>query len=74
MADFSFRKQMAALNVDISTMTIVDQAPADGAASLNDSSVDMACIFGASAKIAGEAGTPICPLRKRKMPVLVLLT
>jgi len=60
MADFSFRKQMAALNVDISTMTIVDQAPPDGAASLTDGSVDMACIFGgASAKIAGEVGTPI---------------
>ena len=27
MADFSFRKQMAALDVDTSTMTIVDQAP-----------------------------------------------
>ena len=60
MADFSFRKQMAALNVDTSTMTIVDQAPPDGAASLTDGSVDMACIFGgASAKIAGEAGAPI---------------
>ena len=60
MADFSFRKQMAALNVDISTMTIVDQAPADGAVSLADGSVDMACIFGgASAKAAGEVGTPI---------------
>ena len=32
MADFSFRKQMAALNVNTSTMTIVDQAPPDGAA------------------------------------------
>ncbi|MCE2517366.1 MAG: ABC transporter substrate-binding protein [Alphaproteobacteria bacterium] len=60
MADFSFRKQMAALNVDISTMTIVDQAPADGAVSLADGSVAMACIFGgASAKAAGEVGTPI---------------
>ncbi len=60
MADFSFRKQMAALDVDISTMTIVDQAPADGAVSLADGSVDMACIFGgASAKAAGEVGTPI---------------
>ena len=60
MADFSFRKQMAALDVDISTMTIVDQAPADGAVSLADGSVAMACIFGgASAKAAGEAGTPI---------------
>src|SRR6056300_1103073 len=60
MADFSFRKQMAALNVDISTMSIVDQAPTDGAVSLSDGSVDMACIFGgASAKAAGEVGTPI---------------
>ncbi|MEC8127087.1 MAG: ABC transporter substrate-binding protein [Pseudomonadota bacterium] len=60
MADFSFRKQMAALDVDIDTMTIVDQAPPDGAVSLADGSVDMACIFGgASAKAAGEVGTPI---------------
>ena len=60
MADFAFRKQMAALNVDISTMSIVDQAPADGAVSLADKSVAMACIFGgASASAAGEVGTPI---------------
>ena len=60
MADFSFRKQMVALDVDMSTMTIVDQAPADGAVSLADGSVAMACIFGgASAKAAGEVGTPI---------------
>jgi taurine transport system substrate-binding protein len=60
MADFSFRKFMAALDVDTSTMTIVDQAPADGAKSLADGAVDMACIFGgASASAAGEVGTPI---------------
>ena len=60
MADYAFRKQMTALNVDISTMTIVDQAPPDGAVSLADGSVDMACIFGgASAKAAGEVGVPI---------------
>lgn len=60
MADFSFRKQMAALGVDTSTMTIVDQVPADGAASLADGSVDMACIFGgASNAKAAEVGTPI---------------
>ena len=41
-------------------MTIADQVPADGAVSLADGSVDMACIFGgASAKAAGEVGTPI---------------
>jgi taurine transport system substrate-binding protein len=60
MADFSFRKFMAALNVDISTLTIVDQAPADGAKSLADGAVDMACIFGgASAAAAREVGTAI---------------
>ena len=60
MADYSFRLQMAALDVDIDALTIVDQAPADGAVSLADGSVSMACIFGgASAKAAGEVGTPI---------------
>ena len=60
MADFSFRKQMAALDVDTDSMTIVDMAPADGAVALADGSVSMACIFGgASAKAAGEVGTPV---------------
>jgi taurine transport system substrate-binding protein len=60
MADFAFKSYMNSLDVDMSTMTIVDQAPADGAVSLADGSVDMACIFGGnSAKAAGEVGTPI---------------
>lgn len=60
MADYAFRRYMAHLKVDISTIKIVDQAPADGAQSLADGLVDMACIFGgASAKAAGEVGTPI---------------
>ncbi len=60
MADFAFRKYMAHYNVDISTMKIVDQAPPDGAKSLADGAVDMACIFGgASSKAAGEVGKPI---------------
>jgi taurine transport system substrate-binding protein len=60
MADYSFRKFMDYLKVDTSTMKIVDQAPADGAKSLADGAVDMACIFGgASAKAAREVGNPI---------------
>ena len=60
MADYAFRSYMSHLDVDTSTMQIVDQAPADGAKSLADGAVDMACIFGgASAKAAGEVGTPI---------------
>lgn len=57
MADYSFRMQMRALDVDMSTMTIVDQVPADAVVSLADGSVDMACIFGGdSIKKAEESG------------------
>ena len=67
MADFAFRKYMQALNIDTSTMKIVDQAPADGAVSLADGSVDMACIFGGdSAKKAGEVGTPIMSSQQKR--------
>ncbi|MDB4222697.1 ABC transporter substrate-binding protein [Granulosicoccus sp.] len=46
MADYSFRMMMRALDVDVSTITVVDQLPADGAVSLADGSVTMACSFG----------------------------
>ena len=60
MADYAFRRYMAHLKVDTSRMKIVDQAPPDGAQSLTDGLVDMACIFGgASSKAASEVGTPI---------------
>ena len=60
MADFAFRSYMNHFNVDISTLEIVDQEPADGAKSLADGNVDMACIFGGnSSKAASEVGTAI---------------
>ena len=60
MADYSFRMMMRALDVDISQIKVIDQAPADGAVSLADGSVAMACIFGGnSAAKAGEVGKPI---------------
>jgi taurine transport system substrate-binding protein len=60
MADFAFKSYMNALNVDMDSMTIVDQAPPDGAKSLADGAVDMACVFGGnSSKAAGEVGIPI---------------
>ena len=60
MADYSFRMMMRALDVDISKIKVIDQAPADGAVSLADGSVAMACIFGGnSAAKAGEVGKPI---------------
>ncbi len=60
MADYAFREYMSHLNVDISKMQIVDQAPPDGAKSLADGAVDMACVFGGVAsKDAAEVGTAI---------------
>lgn len=57
MADYSFRMQMRALDVDINTLTIVDQVPADAVVSLTDGAVDMACIFGGdTTKKALEVG------------------
>lgn len=49
MADYSFRMQMRALDVDVSKITIVDQVPADAVVSLSEGNVDMACIFGGNA-------------------------
>lgn len=66
MADFAFRKQMAALDVDISTMTLVDQDPADGAVSLADGSVHMVCLYGADSEAkAGEVGTQIMTAQQK---------
>ncbi len=60
MADYAFRRYMAHLDVDTSTMQIVDQAPPDGAKSLADGAVDMACVFGGVASsAAAEVGTQI---------------
>lgn len=57
MADYSFRMQMRALDVDLSTLTIVDQVPTDAVVSLTDGAVDVACLFGGdSIKKALEAG------------------
>jgi taurine transport system substrate-binding protein len=67
MADFAFRSYMKHYGVDTSTMTIVDQVPADGAKSLADGNVDMACIFGGnSSKAAGEVGKPIMTNKQKK--------
>jgi len=60
MADYSFRMQMRALDVDLDTLTIVDQVPADGAVSLAEGSVDMVCLFGGdSIKKAMENGAAL---------------
>ncbi|GAB4383785.1 MAG: hypothetical protein Kow0045_06540 [Albidovulum sp.] len=67
MADYAFRRYMDYYGVDISKMTIVDQAPPDGARSLADGLVDMACVFGGiDTATAAEAGVPIMTPEQKK--------
>ena len=66
MADYAFRRYMDHLDVDISTMQVVDQAPPDGAKSLADGAVDMACVFGGVASAAAsEVGTAIMSTQQK---------
>lgn len=46
MADYSFRMQMRALNVDLRKIKIIDQTPVDAATSLAKGDVVMACGYG----------------------------
>ena len=62
MADFSFRMQMRALDVDVSKITVVDMVPADGVVALGEGNVDMACIFGGNALSGAlEVGKQLMP-------------
>nr|VFJ52123.1 MAG: taurine transport system substrate-binding protein [Candidatus Kentron sp. DK] len=45
-AHYGFLKQMAHFGVDVSTMTIVDMAPPDGAAAFANGNLDMVCGWG----------------------------
>lgn len=55
-AHYGFLSQMAHFGVDISTMDIVDMAPAEGAAALSQGSVDMACGWGGGLRRMLENG------------------
>lgn len=67
MADYAFRKYMDHYGVDIDTMTVVDQAPPDGAKSLADGAVDMACVFGGvDTASAAEVGTAIMTSEQKR--------
>ena len=55
-AHYGFLKQMDHFGVDISTIEVVDMAPPEGAAALDQGSVDMACGWGGSLNRMKEAG------------------
>lgn len=55
-AHYSFLKQMDHLNVDVSTMKIVDMAPPDGAAAFASGNLDIVCGWGGSFRRMQEHG------------------
>ncbi len=59
MADFGFRMSMQHLGVDVNKVQLVDQEPADGAVSLADQQVAMACGFGGAVLKMKEHGKPL---------------
>lgn len=55
-AHYGFLKQMEHFGVDISTMEIVDMAPADGAAAFAQGNLDMVCGWGGALRRMKEHG------------------
>lgn len=72
MADYSFRMMMRALDVDLSQITVVDQAPADAVVSLADGNVAMACIFGgiSTAKALESGKALMSPEQKEEAGII----
>ena len=72
MADYSFRVMMKTMGVDVAKIKVIDQNPEDGAVSLTDGNVVMACIFGgASQAKAREVGSPIMSEKSKQAAGIV---
>lgn len=71
-AHFGFLSQMNHFGVDISTMEIVDMAPAEGAAALAQGSLDMACGWGGALRRMKEHGNVLLTgAEKEELGILV---
>lgn len=71
-AHYGFLRQMAHFGIDISTMDIVDMAPAEGAAALSQGSVDMACGWGGGLRRMLENGNVLLTgAEKEELGILV---
>jgi taurine transport system substrate-binding protein len=55
-AHYNFLKQMGHFGVDVAGMSVVDMAPAEGAAALSQGAVDMACGWGGALRRMKESG------------------
>ena len=71
-AHYGFLSQMAHFGVDISTMDIVDMAPADGAAAFAQGSLDMVCGWGGALRRMLENGNVLLTgAEKEEIGILV---
>ncbi|MEM1063896.1 MAG: ABC transporter substrate-binding protein [Pseudomonadota bacterium] len=71
-AHFGFLSQMAHFGVDISTMEIVDMAPAEGAAAFAQGSLDMVCGWGGALRRMKENGNVLLTgAEKEELGILV---
>ena len=71
-AHYGFLSQMNYFGVDISTMEVVDMAPAEGAAALAQGSIDMACGWGGALRRMLESGNVLLTgAEKQALGILV---
>ncbi|MBO6894836.1 MAG: ABC transporter substrate-binding protein [Roseibium sp.] len=71
-AHFGFLEQMKHFNVDITTMEIVDMAPADGAAAFAQGNLDMVCGWGGALRRMKEHGNVLLTgAEKEELGILV---
>jgi len=71
-AHYGFLSQMAHFGVDLSSMEVVDMAPAEGAAALAQGAVDMACGWGGALRRMLESGNILLTgAEKEELGILV---
>ncbi len=71
-AHFGFLKQMSHFGIDISTMEVVDMAPAEGQVALAQGDVDMTCGWGGALRRALESGNVLLTgAEKEELGILV---
>jgi taurine transport system substrate-binding protein len=71
-AHYGFLRQMTHFGVDLASLEIVDMAPPDGAAAIQQGSVDMACGWGGALRRMKEAGNVLLTgAEKEELGILV---
>ncbi len=71
-AHYGFLKQMDHFGVDVASLSVVDMAPAEGAAALSQGAVDMSCGWGGALRRMKESGNVLLTgAEKEELGILV---